>query len=47
VIGLVGVDEAFAMISRARGFSVPDTDEQREWVKRFAEFGNRRAEGPA
>ncbi len=29
----VGVDEAFAMISRARGFSVPDTDEQREWVK--------------
>jgi protein-tyrosine phosphatase len=31
----IGVDEAFAMISRARGFSVPDTDEQREWVKRF------------
>lgn len=31
----IGVDEAFAMISRARGFSVPDTEEQREWVKRF------------
>ena len=33
----IGVDEAFAMISRARGFSVPDTEEQREWVKGFAE----------
>ena len=31
----IGVDEAFAMISRATGFSVPDTEEQREWVKRF------------
>jgi protein-tyrosine phosphatase len=26
----IGVDEAFAMIARARGFSVPDTEEQRE-----------------
>jgi len=26
----IGVDEAFAMIGRARGFSVPDTEEQRE-----------------
>ncbi len=34
----IGVDEAFAMISRARGFSVPDTEEQKEWVKGFAEF---------
>jgi protein-tyrosine phosphatase len=32
----IGVDEAFAMISRARGFSVPDTEEQREWVQGFA-----------
>ena len=32
----IGVDDAFAMISRARGFSVPDTEEQREWVKGFA-----------
>ena len=40
------VDEAFAMISRARGFSVPDTEEQREWVKGFAEFRDgHRAEG--
>ncbi|MGA2618341.1 MAG: hypothetical protein ABSF26_12075, partial [Thermoguttaceae bacterium] len=38
----VGVDEAFAMISRARGFSVPDTEEQREWVKAF---WNRRVAG--
>ncbi len=34
----IGVDEAFGMISRARGFSVPDTKEQREWVEGFAEF---------
>ncbi len=32
----IGVDAAFAMISRARGFSVPDTEEQREWVEGFA-----------
>ena len=38
----IGVDEAFAMISRARGFSVPDTEEQREWVTGFAEGRNRR-----
>jgi protein-tyrosine phosphatase len=40
----IAVDEAFAMISRARGFSVPDTEEQREWVARFAAY--RREEGP-
>jgi protein-tyrosine phosphatase len=40
----IGVDEAFAMISRARGFSVPDTEEQREWASGFAEL--RRGEGP-
>jgi protein-tyrosine phosphatase len=39
----IGVDEAFAMISRARGFSVPDTEEQREWVKGFV--GGRHGEG--
>jgi protein-tyrosine phosphatase len=38
----IGVDEAFAMIARARGFSVPDTEEQREWVQGFAGFRNRR-----
>lgn len=32
----IGVAEAFAMISRARGFAVPDTKEQREWVEAFA-----------
>jgi protein-tyrosine phosphatase len=42
----IGVDEAFAMISRARGFSVPDTDEQKVWVKGFGEVRDgRRAEG--
>jgi protein-tyrosine phosphatase len=35
----IGVDAAFAMISRARGFSVPDTAEQREWVEKFAGQG--------
>jgi len=38
----IGVDKAFAMIARARGFSVPDTEEQREWVNGFAEFRTRR-----
>ena len=37
----IGVDEAFAMIGRVRGFSVPDTEEQRAWVKEFAEARNR------
>jgi len=40
----IGVDKAFAIIARARGFSVPDTEEQREWVKGFAAY--RRKEGP-
>ena len=31
----VDVDEAFKMIASARGFAVPDTPEQREWVKMF------------
>jgi protein-tyrosine phosphatase len=35
----IGVDDAFALISRARGFSVPDTEEQREWVERFERRG--------
>ena len=29
-------DRAFSRIERARGRPVPDTDEQREWVRRFA-----------
>ena len=31
----VDVDEAFEMISRARGFAVPDTPDQHRWVKTF------------
>jgi protein-tyrosine phosphatase len=42
----IAVDEAFAMISRARGFSVPDTEEQRKWVKGFAASRKRVEEGP-
>ena len=30
------VDEAFSLIERYRGVSVPDTQEQREWVQLFA-----------
>ena len=32
----VDADEAFARISLARGVTVPDTSDQREWVRRFA-----------
>jgi protein-tyrosine phosphatase len=28
--------ESFALLEKARGFPVPDTPEQREWVERFA-----------
>jgi protein-tyrosine phosphatase len=35
----MGVDEAFSMISRARGFAVPDTEGQREWVEQFERRG--------
>lgn len=31
-----GPDRAFLRIERARGCPVPDTEEQREWVRRFA-----------
>ena len=31
-----GPDSAFARIQRARGRPVPDTEEQRNWVRRFA-----------
>ena len=34
--GGVGVKEAFERIGTARGFSVPDTREQLEWVTNFA-----------
>jgi protein-tyrosine phosphatase len=37
VLGGVSVDEAFERVENARGCSVPDTEEQREWVRRFAE----------
>ena len=30
------VADAFELLKRARGFAVPDTLEQREWVERFA-----------
>jgi len=32
----VAPDEAFEMISRARGVAVPDTPEQKEWLVTFA-----------
>jgi protein-tyrosine phosphatase len=37
VLGLLGVapDSAFAMLSRARGVAVPDTEAQVEWVREF------------
>jgi protein-tyrosine phosphatase len=31
------VDDAFQRISLARGYSVPETAEQREWVRKFAQ----------
>lgn len=37
VLSGVSVDEAFEKIEIARGCSVPDTEEQREWVRRLAE----------
>ena len=37
VLGGVSVDEVFEKIENARGCSVPDTEEQREWERRFAE----------
>lgn len=33
----VDADEAFRELSRVRGVEVPETDEQRKWVKQFAE----------
>jgi protein-tyrosine phosphatase len=33
----IDADTAFAVISQARTVSVPDTDEQRQWVVRFSE----------
>jgi protein-tyrosine phosphatase len=35
--------EAFALLEQARGYPVPDTPEQREWVERFAERAKRHA----
>jgi len=32
-------ERAFAMIREARGWDVPDTSEQREWVEKFVERG--------
>ncbi len=32
----VSVAEAFDLLAEARGFPVPDTPDQREWVERFA-----------
>lgn len=37
VLSGVAVNEAFEKIEDARGCSVPDTEEQREWVRRLAE----------
>jgi protein-tyrosine phosphatase len=37
VLGQLGVapDAAFAMLSRARGVAVPDTEARAEWVREF------------
>jgi protein-tyrosine phosphatase len=37
VLSGVPIDKAFGLIEHARGCSVPDTEEQREWVVQFAE----------
>lgn len=37
-------DRAFRKIAEARGRPVPDTDEQRNWVRRFAETEHRTAQ---
>lgn len=34
----VGHEEAWERVARARGRSVPDTEEQREWVSAFAHY---------
>ena len=43
VLALAGStpDDAFDMISSARGVAVPDTDEQRKWVAHFVESQRR------
>ena len=38
----VSVDDAFSQISDARGYNVPDTQEQLEWAYQFEEmFGDK------
>jgi protein-tyrosine phosphatase len=32
----ISVDEAIRIVSEARGVSVPETEEQRQWIERFA-----------
>jgi protein-tyrosine phosphatase len=46
VLGSLGdtADAAFDRISAARGYSVPDTDEQRQWVTQYLE--NHQTEAP-
>jgi protein-tyrosine phosphatase len=41
VLSTIGhtADEAFELLSKARGWPVPETDEQRAWVKGFAQLG--------
>ena len=39
-------DRVFRRIERARGRSVPDTDEQRNWVRHFAELEHEGARQP-
>jgi protein-tyrosine phosphatase len=33
----VSVEKVFDLIENARGCSIPDTEEQRDWVNQFAE----------
>jgi len=36
VSGGMNADKAFSLIAQARGVGVPDTDQQRDWVRGFA-----------
>lgn len=36
------VDDAIKMLSRARGFEVPETEEQEEWIRQYAKANQSR-----
>ena len=41
VLSGLAPDQAFAVLSRARGYTVPETEEQRAWVVAFSQYQNR------